>query len=75
MMRWIIENSNGHPLKDLKVLLDGEFSCTACYQVKLIVRPSPMKVEIESLEFLQRIHGDICGPIHPPNESFRYLWF
>ena len=25
MMRRIIENSNGHPLKDLKVLLNGEF--------------------------------------------------
>ena len=73
MMRRIIENSNGHPLKDLKVLLNGEFSCTACYQGNLIVRPSPMKVKIESLAFLERIHGDICGPIHPPNGSFRHF--
>ena len=73
MMRRIIENSNGHPLKDLKVLLNGEFSCTSCYQGKLIVRPSPMKVKIESPAFLERIHGDICGPIHPPSGSFRYF--
>jgi len=73
MMRRIIENSNGYPLKDLKILLNGEFSCTACYQGKLIVRPSPTKVEIESPTFLERMHGDICGPIHPPSTSFRYF--
>ncbi|PHT54778.1 putative UDP-arabinose 4-epimerase 3 [Capsicum baccatum] len=36
MTRQIIENSNGHPLKNLKVLSNGEFSCNACYQGKLI---------------------------------------
>ena len=72
-MRRIIENSNGHPLKDLKVLLNGEFFCIACYQGKLIVRTSPMKVKIESPTFLERIHVDICGPIHPPSGSFRYF--
>ena len=39
MMRRIIENSNRHPLKNLKVLSNGEISCNACYQGKLIVRP------------------------------------
>ena len=73
MMRFFIKNSNERPLKDLKVLLNGEFSCTACYQGKLIVRPSPIKVKIESPAFLEHIHGDICGPIHPPNGSFRYF--
>ena len=73
MMRRIIENSNGHLLKDLKVFLNGEFSCTACCQDKLIVRPSPMKVKIESPAFLERIHRDICEPIHPPSGSFRYF--
>ena len=37
------------------------------------MRPSPTKVGIESLAFLERIHGDICGPIHPPSGSFRYV--
>ena len=73
MMRRIIENSNGHSLKDLKKILNGEFSCTACYQGKLIVRPSPTKVEIKFRAFLEHIHGDICGPIHPPSGSFRYF--
>lgn len=73
MMRRIIENSNGHPLKNMKVPLNGEFSCNACYQGKLIVRLSPTKVGIESPAFLERIHGDICGPIHPPSGSFRYF--
>ena len=73
MMRRIIENSNGHPLKNLKILTNDEFSCAACCQGKLITRPSPMKVNIESPQFLERIHGDICGPIHPSSGSFRYF--
>ena len=32
-----------------------------------MTRPSPMKVNIESPQFLERIHGDICGG------SFRYF--
>ena len=27
----------------------------------------------ESPVFLERIHGDICGPIHPPCGPFRYF--
>ena len=49
------------------------FSCTTFNQGKLIVRRSPKKVDIESSAFLERIHGDICGPIHPPSGSFRYF--
>ena len=73
MMRRITENSSGHPLKNLKILTNDEFSCDACYQGKMITRPSPMKVSIESPAFLERIHGDICGPIHPPSGLFRYF--
>ena len=65
MMRRIIENSNGHPLKRLKILTCDEFSCAACYQGKLFTKPSPMKVNIESPQFFEWLHGDICGPIHP----------
>ena len=32
-----------------------------------------MKVERESPRFLERIQGDICGPIHPPSGPFRYF--
>ena len=32
-----------------------------------------MKVKIEFPTFLESIHEDICGPIHPPSGSFRYF--
>ena len=73
MMRKIVQNSNGHPLKNGKILQTGEFTCNACSQGKLITRPSPAKVGNESPMFLERIHGDICGPIHPPCGPFKYF--
>ena len=74
LMMWrIIEQSHGHPLKNQKILLPNEFSCDPCSQGKLIVRPSFNKIMSESPVFLERIHGDICGPIHPPCGPFRYF--
>ena len=73
MMRRIIENSQGHELKNQKILLSHEYPCVACSQDKLIVKPSYTKVKFESLIFLKRVHGDICGPIHPPCGPFRYF--
>ena len=73
MMRRIIENSHGHSLKNQKILKTSEFCCAACSQGKLILKPSPVKIGFESPEFLERIQGDICGPIHPPCGSFRYF--
>ena len=73
MMCRIIEHSHGHPLKNHKILLPNEYSCAACSQGKLIIRPSFIKVISESPIFLERIHGDICGPIHPPCGPFRYF--
>ena len=55
MMRKIIENLHGHTLKNQKILQSKEFSCAACSQEKLIVKPSTTKVGIESLVFLERI--------------------
>ena len=72
-MRRIIENSHGHPLKNQKILLSSDYPCIACSQGKLIVRPSHTKVLVESPTFLERIQGDICGPIHPPCGPFRYF--
>ena len=40
MIRRIIENSHGHPLKNQKILLSHENLCTACSQGKLIIKPS-----------------------------------
>lgn len=71
MMRKIIENSCGHSLKSQQIL--QSHSCAACSQGKLIIRPSPAKINYESINFLERIQGDICGPIHPPCGPFRYF--
>ena len=73
MMRRIIKNSSGHSLKNQKIFLSNEFSCAACSQGKLIIRSSPTKIRTDPLAFLQRIQGDICGPIHPPCGPFRYF--
>ncbi|MCF6774923.1 GAG-pre-integrase domain-containing protein, partial [Corynebacterium sp. MC-12] len=73
MMQKIIANSCGHSLKDQKIPQSNDFSCAACSQGKLIIRPSPSKIGTESLTFLERIQGDICGPIHPPCGPFRYF--
>ena len=73
MMKRIIENSQGHELKNQKILLSHEYPCVACSQGKLIVRPSHTKVKFESSIFLERVHGDICGPIHPPCGHFWYF--
>ena len=73
MMQRIIENSYRYPLKNQKILLSKDFPCAACFQGKLIIRPSPMKVNIESPAFLERIQGDICGPITPSCGPFQYF--
>ena len=69
----MIENSYGHPLKNLNILLPSENPCATCSQGKLITKPSPSKVLIESLSFLERIQGDICEPINPPCGLFKYF--
>ena len=73
MMRRIIHNSYGHDLKKIKSFKTGELRCEACSKGKLITRPSPLKVAKESPSFLERIQGDICGPIHPPSGPFQYF--
>ncbi|CAA7051317.1 unnamed protein product [Microthlaspi erraticum] len=72
MMRKIIINSCGHSLQNQKIL-PNDFTCATCAQGKLIIRPSPAKVNTESINFLERIQGDICGPIYPPCGTFRYF--
>jgi len=52
MMQWIVENSHGHPLKNLKILLPSENPCIACSQGKFITKSSSWKVIIESPYFL-----------------------
>ncbi|KAJ9547214.1 hypothetical protein OSB04_019757 [Centaurea solstitialis] len=73
MMRKIIEQSCGHPLENQKILQTKDMTCVACSKGKLITRSSPAKVGFETLNFLERIQGDICGPIHHPCGPFRYF--
>ena len=65
MMIKIIKSSNGHPLNNIRIPQSNELHCKACSLGKLIIRPSKGKLEGENLAFLERIQGDICGPIHP----------
>ena len=65
MMRRIITNFNVHPLLSRHIAISNDNPCKACSQVKLVIRPSQLKVDAESPSFLQRIQGDICGPIQP----------
>ena len=73
MMRRIIKNSHEHPLKNQKILLSSDYPCSACSQGKLITKPLHSKIVVESPSFLERIQGDICGPIHPPCGLFKYF--
>jgi len=73
MIRRIIENSHGHPLKNQKILLLSDYPCTKCSKGKLVIKPTHSKVIVKSISFLQRIQGDICGPTHPSCGSFRYF--
>jgi hypothetical protein len=45
----------------------------ACATGKLILKPSPLKIHIEPLKFLERIQGDICDPVQPTSGPFRYF--
>jgi hypothetical protein len=72
-MRKIIVNSTSHNLNTVKFPKSLDFMCTTYATGKLIVRPSPLKIQVESLKFLERIQGDICGPIQPLSGSFRYF--
>ena len=55
MMRKIISNSKGHELNTAKFPKSSDFMCTSCVTGKLIVRPSPVKIQNEPLKFLKRI--------------------
>ena len=73
IMRHIVQNSNGHPLTSRQILVTDGYTCATCSKGKLIIIPSFTKVTFESPAFLERIQGDICGPIHPPSGPFRYF--
>ncbi|GJR03489.1 putative reverse transcriptase domain-containing protein [Tanacetum coccineum] len=58
MMKRIVENTHGHPLKDQKLSkMDKVPLCTSWSLGKLIARPSPLKIKNESPIFLERIQA------------------
>ncbi|GJY35737.1 hypothetical protein Tco_0421115 [Tanacetum coccineum] len=58
MRKRIVKNTHGYPLKDQRFSkMDKVPLCTSCSLGKLIVRPSPLKIENESPMFLERIQG------------------
>lgn len=73
MFRRIIDNSCGHSLQNHNTNMPSHHLCIPCTQGKLITRPSFVKIKHESPAFLDRIQGDICGPIHPASGPFRYF--
>jgi len=72
-MRKIIITSAGHGINTSHFSKPKDFLCTSCATRKLIIRPSYQKIKDESLRFLERIQGDIGGPIHPLSGPFRYF--
>ena len=60
-------------MENIKFPQDKDFGCTACATGKLILRPSYLKIRAEPLKFLERIQGDICGPIQPLSGPFKYF--
>jgi hypothetical protein len=73
IMRKITSNCIGHDLKFAKLPKPSDFICISCATRKLILRPSPLKIHAKPLMFLERIQGDICGPIQPLSRSFIYF--
>ena len=71
MMRKITSNSVGHKPTNAKFSQSSDYTCTACATEKLILRPSFLKIQVEPLNFLERIQGDICGLINPLSGPFR----
>jgi hypothetical protein len=73
MMQKIIGNCTSHDLKDAKFPKSNDFVCTSCAMGNLILYPSPLKIHAESLRYLERIQGDICGSIQSLCGPFRYF--
>jgi hypothetical protein len=73
MMQKIIRNCTSHDLKDVKIPKSNDFVCTSCAMGMLILCPSLLKIHAKTLRFLERIQGDVCGPIQPLCGPFRYF--
>jgi transposase InsO family protein len=68
---WLCSLKPGVTMKTTQIPKD--FLCVSCAKGKLIAKPSFLKLKAESSSFLQRLQGDICGPINPLSGPFRYF--
>ena len=73
MLRSILHQSNGHSLTTGHISSHTDYNCLACTRGKFITRPSSLKVDFDTPQFVERIQGDICGPIDPTSGPFRYF--
>ena len=73
MLRLILHQSNGHSLTTSHISSHTDYKCLACTQGKFITRPSSLKVDSNTPQFLERIQGDIYGPIDLTSGPFRYF--
>lgn len=51
----------------------NESHAIVCFQGKLVIKLSIVKIRIRPPEFLECITCDICGSIYPPCRPFRYF--
>ena len=73
MLRRILHQSNGHSLTTGHISSHTDYNCLVCSQGKFITRPSSLKVDSDTPQFLERIQGDIYGPIDPTSGPFFYF--
>ena len=78
----------GHPgatmLRHMILLLEGHTlcahdaehteRCSTCAQGKFTIRASQWKLPSELPPPLERLQGDLCGPITPPSRPFQYFF-
>ena len=72
MLRRMIPILEGHPL----CTRDAEHTCrcSACAQGKFSIKASQWKLPHELPPPLERLQGDICGPITPMSGPFQYFF-
>jgi hypothetical protein len=71
MLRRMIPALAGHNLHSSDA--DKMDDCMACIQGKYAKHPSRWRLPTELPQPLERLHGDICGPINPPSGQFLYF--
>ena len=72
ILRRMIPLLEGHTLHSSDVEKIG--ACGACSQGKFSLRASKWRLRTELPPMLERLQGDVCGPIVPPLGPFQYFF-